>query len=104
VPEPNTLGAVAAGVAEAAKGLRHLATADPIRMKVCETVIIHEAPGWRWDRRMALHRFADGRLEQKLIRSRSAKMTATRRLLLVAVGIVLGLAGANALGLLHLGP
>jgi hypothetical protein len=64
VPDPLSIGRAAS---EAAKNLIAFATADPIALPVCETKIIHDGRGFRWNRQLAVHRLPDGRLEQKLI-------------------------------------
>ncbi len=63
-PDPLSVGLAAAAAAKAATSL---VTADPVRFPVCETVIVHDGRGFRWNRQLALHRLPDGRLEQKLV-------------------------------------
>jgi hypothetical protein len=80
------------GIGETANALQHLVNADPVKFPVCETVVIHDGRGFRWNRQVALHRLEDGRLEQVLIRGRGpAAVPVLTILIVLAVVVTLGL-------------
>jgi hypothetical protein len=95
-PDPLSVGRLTA----LAKAVTFIVTADPIRLPVCETVIIHDGRGFRWNRRLALHRLPNGRLEQKLV-GRQRKPRPIEVVVAVALLLVAIVVAALLLGLAH---
>ena len=80
---------VAAGANAVAGALRFLFHVPAGSLPVCETKVMHDGRGFRWNAQIAVHALGDGRVETRLIRAARRRERKSSRTAAIAVVVAL---------------